>query len=286
MKILPLAFESLGTRGMSTWIETDDVNILIDPGVNLAPERFGLPPHPIELERKEEHWEQIEKFASKSDVLVVTHYHFDHINPERLDVFEGKVVLVKHPRKNINYNQEQRAKDIIPTLQSTAAELHYADGSKFDFRRTHVCFSPAVHHGTHPRVYTIQVSIADGVSTLVHTSDVMGAELDEHVDFILSHHPDFLIIDGPSFSLKRPATEGIIKIIAHTDVNTVILEHHLLRDERWKEQIVEVYEAAKTKNVRVVSAAEFLGRRNDLLEARRTKLYADYPEYPQSSRNG
>jgi predicted metallo-beta-lactamase superfamily hydrolase len=277
MRTVPLAFESLGTRGMSTWVETQDSNILIDPGVNLAPERFGLPPHPIELRRKEEHWKKIERFASRSDVLIVTHYHFDHINPEGLYVFEGKVALVKHPSNNINYNQEQRAKEILPTLKSIAADLLFADGREFDFGRTHVSFSRAVHHGTHPRVFTIQVSITDGVSTLVHTSDVMGAELDQHIDFALCHNPDLLIIDGPSFSLRKPTTEGIIRIMTHTDVRTVIVEHHLLRDERWKDQIVDVYDTAKLRNVKVVSAAEFLGKRNDLLEARRQKLYTDHP---------
>jgi len=262
---------------MSTWVETENSSILIDPGVNLAPERFGLPPHPIELERKEEHWQRIEKFASKSDVLVATHYHFDHINPEGLHIFEGKVALVKHPSENINYNQERRAKEIVPTLESIAALLFYADGREFDFGRTHVSFSPAVHHGTHPRVFTIQVCIRDGVSTLVHTSDVMGAELDQHIDFVLCHNPDLLIIDGPSFSLRKPTTEGLIKIIAHTDVRTVIVEHHLLRDERWKDQIADVYDTARIKNVKVVSAAEFLGKNNDLLEARRRKLYTDHP---------
>lgn len=277
MKVVPLAFESLGNRGMCTWIETDDANILIDPGVNLAPLRFGLPPHPIELQRKREHWAEIERFASRSDVLIVTHYHFDHVNPEGLYVFKGKVALVKHPSRNINYNQEQRAKKILPVLQSNAIELHYADGREFDFGQTRVCFSPAVHHGTHPRVYTTQVSIVDTASTLVHTSDVVGAELKEHVDFILGRQPDLLIIDGPNFSLKRPATEGIVEILTHTNVGTVIVEHHLLRDERWKEQIADVYEVAAIRSVKVMSAAEFLGRQNDLLEARRRQLYIDYP---------
>ncbi len=35
MKITPLAFDSFGTRSMSTFVETKDVKILIDPGVAL-----------------------------------------------------------------------------------------------------------------------------------------------------------------------------------------------------------------------------------------------------------
>ena len=37
MNIKPLAFESMGTRGMATSVVTRDCIILIDPGVNLAP---------------------------------------------------------------------------------------------------------------------------------------------------------------------------------------------------------------------------------------------------------
>jgi len=277
MKVIPLAFESLGTRGMCTSVETGDTTVLIDPGVNLAPDRFGLPPHPLELERKREHWERIEKAASGSDVLIVTHYHFDHINPDGLDVFRNKVALLKDPHHNVNYNQEQRAKEIVPVLTSIATQVHYADGADFNFGKTTISFSPAVHHGTHPRVYTIQVSIADGVERVVHTSDVVGAELDEHVDFVVETDPNLLIIDGPNYSAEKPSVEGILQILNRTSVKTMIVEHHLLRDERWKEQIAEVYRFASGRDVRVVSAAEFLGMENDLLEARRRKLYIDYP---------
>ncbi len=277
MEIIPLAFESLGTRGMCTWVGTSGPNVLIDPGVNLAPDRFGLGPHPIELRRKEEHWKTIEEYANTSDVLIVTHYHFDHMNPDGLHVFRGKRVLVKDPRKNVNYNQEQRARKILPIIESLAAEVHYSDGCEFDLGSIRIEFSEAVHHGTHPRVYTTEVAITDAEGTLVHTSDVVGAELDEHVDFVLRKQPDFLIVDGPNFSVKRPATQGIRRMVEDTPVSTVVVEHHLLRDERWKEQIEELYEVAEKRKVRLLSAAEYLGRENDLLEARRRELYSDEP---------
>lgn len=277
MEIIPLAFESLGTRGMCTWVGTSGPNVLIDPGVNLAPDRFGLGPHPIELRRKEEHWKTIEKYADMSEVLIVTHYHFDHINPEGLHVFKGKRVLVKDPRRNVNYNQEQRARKILPLIESVAAELHFSDGREFDLGPVQVAFSEAVHHGTHPRVYTTEVAITDADRTLVHTSDVVGAELDEHVDFVLRKQPDFLIVDGPNFSVKRPSTPGITRMMEDTKVSTVVVEHHLLRDERWKEQMADLYEVAEKRDVNVVSASEYLGRENDLLEARRRQLYSDEP---------
>ncbi|MEW6329676.1 MAG: MBL fold metallo-hydrolase, partial [Candidatus Micrarchaeota archaeon] len=80
MKITPLAFDSLGTRSMCTFIETKDVNILIDPGVALAPSRYGLPPHSLELERLAEHWRTIKEHARSADIMIITHYHYDHHN--------------------------------------------------------------------------------------------------------------------------------------------------------------------------------------------------------------
>ncbi|RLG69602.1 MAG: hypothetical protein DRO07_01990, partial [Candidatus Iainarchaeum archaeon] len=77
MKILPIAFDSMGTRSMCTFVKTRDVKILIDPGVALGPSRYGLPPHPIEIKRREEHWQAIVKYAMQADVLIVTHYHYD-----------------------------------------------------------------------------------------------------------------------------------------------------------------------------------------------------------------
>ena len=49
MQIIPLASESLGTRGFSIFIITEDKNILIDPSVSLGPIRNGFPPHLLEI---------------------------------------------------------------------------------------------------------------------------------------------------------------------------------------------------------------------------------------------
>ncbi|KAF5432033.1 hypothetical protein C5S35_17620, partial [Candidatus Methanophagaceae archaeon] len=57
-------------------------------------------------------------------------------------------------------------------------------------------------------------------------------------------------------------------------VDTLILDHHLLRSEggrRWLDKI-----AATTGN-RVVCAADFMGRRRTMLEAWRQRLYVEMP---------
>ncbi|MEM2281786.1 MAG: hypothetical protein QXZ68_07395, partial [Candidatus Bathyarchaeia archaeon] len=105
-KIVPLGFDSFGVRSMATFVETDNLKVLIDPGVSLAPLRYGLEPHPLEWQRLDETWEVIKKYAEESDVLVVTHYHYDHHDPDYPELYRDKTVFIKHPTQNINPSQK------------------------------------------------------------------------------------------------------------------------------------------------------------------------------------
>src|SRR5213593_2633230 len=51
VRVTPLAYESLGVRGMCTLLETKEVGILADAGVAMGP-RFRLMPHPIEYKAR------------------------------------------------------------------------------------------------------------------------------------------------------------------------------------------------------------------------------------------
>ena len=46
-----------------------------------------------------------------------------------------------------------------------------------------------------------------------------------------------------------------------------------MRDLKYMERIAEVYEYAAEKDVKVITAAEYLGRDIDILEARRKELF-------------
>ena len=81
MEVVPVGEESLGVRSMCLYVETRDVRVLLDAGVSLAPRRFGLPPHPRELERAREVRAAILRLAEETDVVTVSHYHRDHFTP-------------------------------------------------------------------------------------------------------------------------------------------------------------------------------------------------------------
>ncbi|HDD72464.1 MAG TPA: MBL fold metallo-hydrolase, partial [Candidatus Aenigmarchaeota archaeon] len=232
MEIIPLAFDSLGTRSMSTFVETDDVKILIDPGVSLAPMRFGYPPHPVEIERMKQHWNKIIKYAKNSDILIITHYHHDHYNPEeKFSIYKDKTVFVKHPEENINLSQKGRAADFLGRIKNLPERLEYSDGREFRFGKTRVVFSEAVEHGTNSRLgYVTEVLIDDGYR-FVHTSDVEGPSLDRQAEFILKNKPNLVIIDGPlstmlgfrySYNSLNASIENMIRIVKKCPLDSLV----------------------------------------------------------------
>jgi predicted metallo-beta-lactamase superfamily hydrolase len=283
MKIIPIAADSLGTRSMATFVETADCNICIDPAVSLGPRRYGLPPHPLEYKKRDEHWESIKKHAEGSDVLILTHYHYDHHDPEFPELYRGKTVFIKHPTENINRSQKGRAALFLKRIDGMPEKLEYADGREFSFGDTGVRFSDAVFHGTGNRLgYVVEICIKEGNESFVFTSDVEGPNTKEQTDFIIKENPDVVYLDGPlsymlgyrySYESLAGAVENILSILNGTDVEKLVIDHHLLRDLNWKEKIARVFDAGK----KVLTAAEFLGVGNNQLEARRKELFKEHP---------
>ncbi|MEM3596913.1 MAG: MBL fold metallo-hydrolase [Candidatus Bathyarchaeia archaeon] len=285
-KIVPLAFDSLGVRSMATFVETDDLRVLIDPGASLAPLRYGLEPHPLEWQRLDEAWGTIRRFAESADVLVVTHYHYDHHDPDYPEIYRNKTVFIKHPRENINRSQKERAAFFLESIRGMPKKLEIADGRSFQFGKTAIRFSKAVCHGTNPRLgYVTEVSIKCNDESFLFTSDVEGPSLDEQIGFILEENPDILFVDGPmtymlgyrySFKSLEISNSNLVKAIKQTGVQTLVLDHHFLRDLNYKLRIKPVYEEAEKRGVKVLTAAEFCGRKIEMLEALRKELYAKY----------
>jgi predicted metallo-beta-lactamase superfamily hydrolase len=271
---------------MATFVETCNLKILIDPGVSLAPLRYGLEPHPLEWQRLDETWEMIKRYAEESDVLVVTHYHYDHHDPDYPELYSGKTAFVKHPTQNINFSQKGRAAYFLEAIKGLPSKLEIADGKSFTFGETTITFSKAVCHGTNPRLgYVTETCISCGGEKFLHTSDVEGPSLEDQVAFILEQKPDVLFVDGPMtymlgyrYSLRslEASNANLIRAVKETELQTLVLDHHFLRDLNYKMRIKPVYEEAQKHGVKVLTAAEFAGRKIEMLEALRKELYAKY----------
>lgn len=286
MRIEFIAYESLGVRSMSTFVETNDLRIYIDPGISLAPRRYGLPPHETEIRRLNDLAKKIYERAKESDVIIITHYHFDHHDRGKripLDIYDGKIVFIKDPTNNINTSQRIRASIFLKLIRDRVRKLDIADNNSVMIGSTRIVFSPPVPHGTDPRLgYVVQVHISDKDQSFLFTSDIEGAPREEHLEWILRFKSDIIVLDGPltymlGYKLSREELERSVKNMIHVikmiSPTSMIIEHHLLRDRNYKENIREVYEVAESSNVKISTAAEFMGLENMFLEANRDILY-------------
>jgi len=285
MKIEPLAYDSMGVRSMATYVATDQ-KILIDPGAALGPNRYSLPPHPVEVAKLNELSDTVKKYTEISDILIISHYHFDHYFPYDSGLYRGKVLLIKHPQQSINYSQRSRSKNFLESIKNIPRRIEFADNREFKFNETEIKFSPAAHHGAGNSKlgFVVMASISYKNEKLIHASDIQGPEVLETTDWIIKENPDILILSGyPTlfigwrFAKQRllESNKNLIKIMKETKVGTVILDHHLVRDLHYKNKIQDVLKQAKHLKKKVLTAAEFSGQENEFLEARRKELYGE-----------
>jgi len=111
----PVWFESFGAKSSCTIVKTGDIKILIDPGVAVMHPSF-----PASDEEKYL-WEDmgrraIRKASRLANVVVTSHYHYDHYSPEDLDIYRGKVNFMKNPNEYINDSQRVRAEEFYSKL--------------------------------------------------------------------------------------------------------------------------------------------------------------------------
>jgi predicted metallo-beta-lactamase superfamily hydrolase len=289
MKVLPIAFDSFGVRSMSTYLQVGNLHLLIDPGVALGPTRYGMGPTQVEFQALEYARALIMELCKKAEVLVVTHYHYDHHPfPDDLEMyracFSGKTVFAKDRNQNINLSGKQRGKIFEDNAGSLVKKLEWADGKEAEMGGVKLSFSPAVWHGdVGSRVGTVVMVCAEGGGkSVLFGSDAQSLADPAALDWVLKKNPDFMILDGyptlfvgwkMSQKAFEASKENLKKAISETRADQVILDHHLLRDIKYKEKISDVIELAERKGKRLMSAAEFLGLENFFLEAWRKEMH-------------
>ncbi len=301
IKIVPLAGESFGVRSMCTYVETSDVKILFDAGVSLCPNRFGLPPHPEEFKAIAASRRRIADVAEKAEVVTLSHYHFDHHTPsfedwvvnwtERTEtarqIYEGKTVLVKNPKEKINYSQRRRGWIFQKTGGKYARKLEVADGKTFTFGKgTVLRFSEPVFHGPENSAlgWVLMAAVECQDEKFMFAPDVQGPMSTRTLDMIKVEQPQIIMIGGPPFYLTRLKVEEEQLRVAIKNLGEVveavpltILEHHILRDESWREKARDVYYGAYKASHKILTSAMFLGEDNNFLECRRKQLFIEKP---------
>jgi len=301
IRVVPLAEESFGVRSMCTYVETPDVRVLLDAGVSLGPNRFGFPPHPKEYEALAECRKKVAEAADKADVVTISHYHFDHHTPSYIDwcfnwsseetarqIYEGKLVLAKNYREKINFSQRRRGWVFAKTGGKHAEKLEYADGKTFKFGQTELKFSDPVFHGPEGSElgWLLMTTIEHEDERFLFASDVQGPMHTPTLPEILIQRPHLVIVGGPPTYLtglvkQDDVQTGMLNLEDLVkEVSTTVLEHHLLREEKWRELSQPIFDSASKEEHLVVTAAEFLKKENNLLEARRRLLFETEPPSP------
>lgn len=117
---------------------------------------------------------------------------------------------------------------------------------------------------------------------MIHASDIQGPQVIVTTEWIVQQNPDILILSGfptllmgwrsSKFGLYQ-SNKNLLKILSETKVQTVILDHHLVRDLHYQNKIEDVFKEADSLKKKVVTAAEFLGEKPEFLEAKRKEFY-------------
>jgi predicted metallo-beta-lactamase superfamily hydrolase len=282
MEISILGTESLGVRGMSCLVKTDQRRILIDPGVALGYMRGGLLPHPRQVAVGARVRSRIlEELESATDI-VISHYHGDHVPLRRPTPYQIPLSSLP-PLKDASFwckgtaglsaQSVQRHDELADHL---GRPLSSAEGS--DDGTIHC--SHAVFHGSpaSPLGTVMMTRVTDGKQSFIHASDIQLLN-EEAVAIIFGWHPTIAFISGPPLYLPQiTVKERIIalnnaRFLAET-IPVLIIDHHLLRSVEGRRWLEELKDATGST---VLSAAEFMGRQPLLLEARREELYRMMP---------
>ena len=100
-------------------IVTKTVNILLDPGAAIMQPSYPLA-RTKKLKLLGRAVKKIEEASKRADIIAITHYHHDHyLKPYgKINVYEGKKLLIKDPNRWINRSQHTRAREFLRMLFS------------------------------------------------------------------------------------------------------------------------------------------------------------------------
>ncbi len=347
MKISPIWFDSLGAKSSSVLIECKEFRILIDPGVAVMHPSYPAP-RELKIRWAMEGREKIRGAARLADLIIITHYHYDHYTDFDEVLYRGKTVLAKNPNEYINDSQRNRAlkfysnffkqigglnlsdlmdEPVEKEYSNPLDELHLAmsrdygdytarkmkllkkgfewfrrrakkwgewrripehifgnsntklffiDGREFTFNSIKIRFTKPLFHGIEfSRVgWVVSVVIEYGKHKFLYSSDLNGPIIEDYADWIIREKPDFIVLDGPmtymlGYTLNkinlRRAVENAVRIVRESGASTIIYDHHLPRERKFREHTIDVWHTAEREGVKLVTAAEFLGMKPVIL---------------------
>ncbi len=283
MTIKIIGTESLGVRGMCCLVTVGEREILIDPGIALGYSRHGLLPHPYQIYIGGKIRQHILTAMKTATDVVFSHFHGDHVpllraNPYQLSFAQlpdrfRTLRIWAHSREGLSSRMQHRVDDLTELL---ATNMKTAPGCSESL----LSFSDPVPHGqAESKFGTVMMTrISLGEQIFVHASDIQLLN-NTTIETILNWEPDIVFASGPPLYLqnltelqRQRASENGLQLAKN--VNTLILDHHLLRSKEglnWLENMSQIV------GKKIYCAADFMDKPRLLLEARRMELYKKMP---------
>jgi len=273
----------MGVRGLCCLIKIGERSIVIDPGLALGYKRNGLLPHPFQIAVGQRVRQDIINALETATDIVISHFHGDHIPLLHANPFQLSFQQLPGHFQNLRcWSKSDR--DLPPKIQLRALELAEILGPNMKVAEGlsdgPLSFSEPVPHGMANGGFgsVMMTRIDMGDIIFVHASDIQ--LLDEAtVEKILQWRPDIVFASGPplyisslSSTMRKQAWISALHLARNVD--TLILDHHLLRCE---EGAVWLDNLRETSCRNVCCGADFMGRPRLLLEAWRSNLYQKMP---------
>jgi hypothetical protein len=232
-----------------------------------------------------------------------------------LQLYRGKILLVKHPEEQINFNQRQRARTLwrrnglncITADGKSFAVAHNPGEKKTSWRLRQkkslylcmiehqhqqrelpqdaiwLCFSPAVPHGKvgAKQGYVVMLSIRTADECFIYASDCQLLNR-QAVAWIMAQRPDTVVTSGPAFyhpqlpdSLKQAGKRNLVRLARA--VKHLIVDHHLCRELEFNKHLIGALSTAAQKGHQLLVAAQLRGTAPRPLEAMRAQLHHQKP---------
>jgi predicted metallo-beta-lactamase superfamily hydrolase len=283
MSLEIFAAESLGVRGLCCLVTFRDRCVIIDPGVSLGYVRHGLLPHPLQIAEGCKVREKIIHALNNATDVVFSHFHGDHVplldaNPYQLSLREvpprfHEICCWSKSEIDLSSKMSKRFHDLADLI---GENMKNAEG----LVEGPLSFSQAVPHGVlNSNSGTLMMTrIKMDNNVFVHASDIQLLD-DSTVDRVIDWQPDIVLAAGPPLYLdqlskleRECAWRNALRLATNIDV--VILDHHLMRSVEGEVWLDELSAAVSKK---VYCAADFMGSPRKLFEAKRVQLYKNMP---------
>ena len=274
---------------MTTIVSVNQTNILLDPGLMVAPRRFQLPPSARELRMLDLLRKNIINLSKNVDVISISHYHYDHYFPifeqGTEELYRNKIIYTKDRRSKCNFEQRKKGKKFELYAKQIAKELKFCDGKELEHNDIKFRYSNPVWHGENGSLdgYVLLLTLRYKKDSLMFCPDVMGPISRDTTELIIKENPKTLILDGPmtekssmgySHVLFKKAEQNLIEIMMNTKTKTIIMDHSTVRSLDYKKELKGILKIAKETDKEIVTAAEYANRPINQLEAKRQEMWS------------